>query len=310
MNTISIDLGGSRVKMGVVSNGKIVTSAMLESHSQAGLKPLLPKLEEVCKSWMGEYAVEAVGFAFPSLVDAKKKKILGHNGKFPDYAEVDLERWAKEKLGLSMAIENDANAAALGEGSYGSAAGCENFVLMILGTGIGTAAVMDGKLIRGKHSQAGVLLGHTPLKVNGRPCAGCPGIGCAEAQASTWALKHMVEESSLESPLKNEKQINFQVLQRYWEQNDPLAIELFEECCAYWANCLITLVYAYDPELIVLSGGVLGWGSALTERVTAIVKERAWTPWGKLNFKLAENPEASVLLGLHALCEDELKQSF
>ena len=309
MNTISIDLGGSRVKMGVVSEGKVIASAMLESHSQAGLKPLLPKLEEVCRGWTEAYSIEAVGVAFPSLVDAKNKKILGHNGKYPDYAEVDLERWAREKLHLPMVIENDANAAALGEGSYGSAAGCENFVLMILGTGIGTAAVMDGKLIRGKHSQAGVLLGHTPLKVNGRPCAGCPGLGCAEAQASTWALKHMAEESPTQSPLKTESQLDFQVLRRYWEQNDPLAVELFEECCAYWANCLITLVYAYDPELIVLSGGVLGWGPALTERITGIVKERAWTPWGKLEFRLAENPQASVLLGLHALCEDEWKQS-
>ncbi|MCH5353743.1 MAG: ROK family protein [Acutalibacter sp.] len=309
MNTISIDLGGSRVKMGVVSDGKIVTSAMIESNSQAGLQPLLPKLEEVCKDWIKEYFIEAAGFAFPSLVDAKNKKILGHNGKYPDCAEVDLKSWTREKLGLSMVIENDANAAALGEGKYGSAAGCENFVLMILGTGIGTAAVMDGKLIRGKHSQAGVLLGHTPLKVNGRPCAGCPGIGCAEAQASTWALKHMVEESPKQSPLKKEKQIDFQVLQRYWEQNDPLAIELFEECCAYWANCLITLVYAYDPELIVLSGGVLGWGPALTERMIGIVKERVWTPWGEPAFRLAADPEASVLLGLHALCENEMKES-
>ena len=309
MNTISIDLGGSRVKMGVVSDGKIVTSAMIESNSQAGLRPLLPKLEEVCKGWIKEYFIEAAGFAFPSLVDAKNRKILGHNGKYPDYTEVDLKSWTREKLGLSMVIENDANAAALGEGKYGSAAGCENFVLMILGTGIGTAAVMDGKLIRGKHSQAGVLLGHTPLKVNGRPCAGCPGIGCAEAQASTWALKHMVEESPKQSPLKKEKQIDFQVLQRYWEQNDPLAIELFEECCAYWANCLITLVYAYDPELIVLSGGVLGWGPALTERMIGIVKERVWTPWGEPAFRLAADPEASVLLGLHALCENEMKES-
>lgn len=309
MNTISIDLGGSRVKMGVVSEGRIVASAMIESNSQAGLKPLLPKLEKMCRDWMGSYPIEAVGFAFPSLVDAKNKKILGHNGKFTDYAEVDLEGWAKEKLGLPMVIENDANAAALGEGSYGSAAGCENFVLMILGTGIGTAAVMDGTLIRGKHSQAGVLLGHTPLKVNGRPCAGCPGLGCAESQASTWALRHMVEESPIVSPLKTENQIDFKVLKRYWEQGDPLAISIFEECCAYWANCLITLVYAYDPELIVMSGGVLGWGSALTERVTNIVKERAWTPWGKLEFKLAADPEASVLLGLHALCGEELKKS-
>lgn len=307
MNTISIDLGGSRVKMGVVSEGKVVASAMIESRSQAGLKPLLSQLEEVCKGWIKEYSIEGAGFAFPSLVDAKNKRILGHNGKYPDYAEVDLERWAEEQLNLPMVIENDANAAALGEGKYGSAAGCENFVLMILGTGIGTAAMMDGKLIRGKHSQAGVLLGHTPLKVNGRPCAGCPGLGCAEAQASTWALKHMVEESPLESPLKQETVVNFEVLQRHYLAGDRLAREIFEECCDYWSNCLIALIYAYDPEVVVLSGGVLNWGEELPRRIFQTVEERVWTPWGKPDFRLAENPEASVMLGLHALCNRQLQ---
>ena len=305
MNTISIDLGGSRVKMAVISDGKVMRRTSIESHSERGLKPLLPELEAVCREWMADIPTEAVGFAFPSLVDVRNKKILGHNGKYPDFAAVDLERWAMEALQLPMVIENDANAAALGEGRYGSAAGAQNFVLMILGTGIGTAAVMDGRLIRGKHFQAGVMLGHTPLKKDGRPCAGCPGVGCAEAQASTWALAHMVSESGVPSPLKQEKHIDFQLLKQYWEQGDPLAASIFEECCAYFANCLITLVYAYDPELIVLSGGVTHWGPALTDNVIRRVKERVWTPWGELTFRMADDPDSSVLLGLHALCVDE-----
>lgn len=306
MNTISIDLGGSRVKMGVVSDGKVILSTIIESNSRAGLKPLLPEIEQICKKWMQQNAIDAVGVAFPSIVDVNQKRILGHNGKFADYAEVDLEKWIREHLNLPMVIDNDANAAAMGEGKFGSAADTEDFVLMILGTGIGAAAVMNGQLIRGKHYQAGDMFGHIPLKVNGRKCSGCPGVGCAEAQASTWALQHMVLESELDSPLKTEQKVDFQVLKKYYDAGDLLAVSIFEECCAYWANCLIALVYAYDPEVIVLSGGVMNWGPDLFERLKKQVKERAWTPWGELQFRLAENPEHSVLLGLHALCKCKL----
>lgn len=294
------------MKMGVVSEGKVVASATIASNSELGLRPLLPKLEQVCGAWMQTFPVSAVGIAFPSLVDVRQKKILGHNNKFADYAEIDLESWVRDRFHLPMAIENDANAAALGEGKYGSAADSGDFVLMILGTGIGTAAVMNGQLIHGKHYQAGNLFGHIPLKVNGRKCAGCPGVGCAEAQASTWALRYMVRESPLESPLKTEEKVDFRVLQQHYALGDPLAKAVFDECCAYWANCLITLIHAYDPEVAVLSGGVLNWGPELSERVIRTVQERVWTPWGAVEFRQAKNPEQSVLLGLHALCESEL----
>ncbi|MGN0479031.1 MAG: ROK family protein, partial [Hominenteromicrobium sp.] len=261
----------------------------------------------ICREWIDAGAsAEAVGIAFPSLVDVRRKQILGHNNKFADYARIDLKQWVWDRFRLPMVIENDANAAALGEGRYGSAADSGDFVLMILGTGIGTAAVMNGQLVRGRHYQAGNLFGHIPLKADGRKCVGCPGVGCAEAQASSWALPYMVRESGLDSPLKSEENVDFRVLQQYYDRGDPLAVSIFDECCTYWANCLITLIHAYDPEVAVLSGGVLNWGPALTERIVHIVEERAWTPWGRIAFRRAKNPEHSVLLGLHALCETDL----
>ena len=306
MKTISIDLGGSNVKMGVVEDGKVLCFTSIPSCSGNGLLPLLPEVERVCREWVAQYDVSAIGFAFPSLVDVKEKRILGHNGKFPDYEQVDLEHWVWDCFQLPMFIDNDASAAALGEGRYGSAADTDDFVLLILGTGIGAAACMDGHLLRGRHHQAVSMFGHIPLKVDGRTCDGCPGVGCAEAQASTWALQYMVQESPLDSPLKVEPTVDFKCLKRYYDQQDPLAIAIFEECCAYWANCLIAMVYAYDPEVVVLSGGVVRWGADLTDHVTRLVRERAWTPWGDLQFRMAENPEQSVLLGLHALCLENL----
>ena len=288
MNTISIDLGGTRVKLGVVSEGRVVESARLASNSQNGFQPLMPELERICKAWQEQYEISRMGIAFPSLVD--------------------LEGWVKASFSLPMVLENDANAAALGELGYGAARDTENFVLMILGTGIGTAAVMDGRLLRGKHYQAGVLFGHIPLQRNGRPCEGCHGVGCAEAQASTWALKHMVAEAALESPLKREPTMNFEVLQRHYRAGDRLAKEIFEECCEYWSSCLIALIHAYDPEVAVLSGCVLNWGPELTERIIQTVEQRVWTPWGKLRFRTAEAPERSVLLGLHYLNEKQAEK--
>lgn len=304
MNTISIDLGGSRVKLGVVSEGKVIRSDIIEFNSKLGLASVLPRIENVCLKWLHDISADAVGIAFPSFVDVKKKKILGHNGKFSDYAQINLEGWARERLNLPMILENDANAAALGEGYFGCASGIDHFILMILGTGIGTAAVMNRQLIRGKHYQAGDLMGHIPLKVHGRKCEACPGTGCAEAQASTWALPYIVRESNIESPLKKETVIDFRTLKKYYDAGDALAIAVYEECCEYWTNCLLAMIYAYDPEVVVLSGGVMNWGKELMTKLEQNVRMRNALPWKDLQFRMAENPEQSVLLGLHALCRN------
>lgn len=307
MTTVSIDLGGSRVKMGVVTDEKTVEKQTIPSHSDEGLVCLLPQLEPVISEWRRRYPVGGIGIAFPSLVDPDRKQILCASGKFVDYRQIDFPRWANVKFGLPMVLENDANAAAIGEHAFGAAKDCDDFVLMILGTGIGASAMMGGRLIRGKHHQAGVLMGHIPLKKQGRKCLSCGiGEGCAEAQASTWALAHMVRESDVQSPLKEEPTVHFELLQRYYEQGDPLARSLFAECCEYWSNLLLAMVCAYDPELIVVSGGVLKWGDELMEKLRTEVLRRAWTPWGKLRFAAATDPESSVLLGLHQLCKEKL----
>ncbi|MCD7722453.1 MAG: ROK family protein [Clostridiales bacterium] len=306
MNTIAIDLGGTRVKMGVVSKGQVLKTTVVDANAQDGLKSLIPKLEEICFAWIKQYDSEAVGIAFPSLVDVKQKKILGEKAKYPDFKEVDLKDWAEKTFHLPMVLDNDANLAALGENAYGCAADTDNFILLTLGTGIGTAAVMNGQLIRGKHFQAGNLFGHVPLKIDGRKCIGCSGIGCAEAQASTWALPLMIRESKIQSPLKSEPTVDFKVLQKYYDKGDKLAVSVFEECCAYWGNCVIAMIYAYDPDVVIFSGGVIKWGDELIDKLTKTVKEHAWTSWGELEFRTVKNPEHSVLLGLNYFCEKNL----
>jgi len=305
MTTIAIDLGGSRIKIGLVADGKVLKSTMLDANSGHGLQNRLTTIEDTIRRLLTKEEIEdtkGIGIAYPGLVNWKEKRVIQGNGKYTDAPSVDLEKWAKDVFQLPMIMENDANAALLGELYYGCGHGAEDAVMLILGTGVGTAAVMGGQLIRGKHNQAGCLGGHFPTEINGRPCT-CPGRGCIEANASTWTLPRLIKEHKdyMQSGLCEEKMIDFKTLKEYVLIQDKVAVDTLDYCTKTWANCIISLIYAYDPEVILLSGGVIKFGSILLEPMLEYVKKNVWTPWGKVEFRIAENTEHSVLLGLHWL---------
>ena len=298
MTTVSVDLGGTNIKAALISDGAIVDSVSIPSRRGDGIAPVLSLIEPAVEQWRKRENVDAIGVAFPGLVDPVRKRVVSREGKYEDAWRFD--GWARDRFGVPLVLENDALAAAVGEHASGAAKGVDDFVLLILGTGIGAAAFMDGKPVRGRHFQAGITMGHTP-RGGDRPCACCGGAGCSESRASTWALADMIAKSPIDSPLKNERDPDFKLLKEYCEKKDALAVSLFDECVSVWADVILTLVYAYDPELVVLSGGVLKWGSALSDRIENEVLERAWTSWGKLRFATASDPDASVLLGLYDL---------
>ncbi|MBQ6263244.1 MAG: ROK family protein [Clostridia bacterium] len=302
MTTVSVDLGGTNVKSALIKDGVIVESFSAPSRSDAGIRETLSAVEHVIMDWKNKSDIDGIGVAFPGIVDPAKKKVVSREGKFEDAWLFDFEGWARERFDLPLILENDALAAAAGEHAFGAAKGCGDFVLLILGTGIGASAFMDGKPVRGKHNQAGITMGHVP-RGGDRPCACCGGVGCSESRASTWALGYMIAESPIDSPLKNETTPDFKLLKRYCEEGDALAVSLFEECVSVWVDVILSLVYAYDPELVVLSGGVLKWGNELFDRIKKGVLEKAWTEWGALRFAAASDPDASVVLGLHELAK-------
>src|SRR3990170_7444612 len=99
--------------------------------------------------------------------------------------------WAMERWGVPLVLENDARAALVGEWQYGAGKDCDNVVLITLGTGVGTAALINGKLLHGKHFLAGSLGGHMSINLHGDVC-NCGNLGCVESEASTWALQKLV----------------------------------------------------------------------------------------------------------------------
>src|SRR5579863_3648496 len=198
MKAFSVDLGGTHATCGLVDDRTLLTHETIDTDRAKSLRSVLPQLVNVFQRLananglsLSECSAVAVGFA--GLVDSHAGRVLSTNGKYEDAPEIDLAAWSKQTLGLPLRMENDARMALLGEYYAGAARGFTEVVMMTLGTGIGGVAMMDGKLLRGKHFQAGCLGGHIPVLFNGRKCT-CGAIGCAEAEAAGWSLPFVVQE--------------------------------------------------------------------------------------------------------------------
>ncbi|MGB0051382.1 MAG: ROK family protein, partial [Terracidiphilus sp.] len=209
-----------------------------------------------------------------------------------------LQSWSRESLGLPLFAENDARMALLGEAYAGAGRGFENTVMITLGTGIGGVAMIEGKLLRGKHAQAGCIGGHLPVRLDGRKCT-CGAIGCAEAEASGWALPLLVKEwAGVEnSPLNRCENIGFRELFTEAARGDKIACEIRDHCLRVWATVTVGLVHAYDPEIVIFGGGVMKSADEILPYIQSHVHRYAWTPWGKVEVRAAELGGNAALLG-------------
>jgi glucokinase len=170
MKALAIDLGGSHVTCAIVEDKGLIASQLIQINNNKSLRALLPVIAATLKDLMMQQDCEpkdltGCAFGFCGLVNFDANQILSTNGKFIDAPELNLTTWSKEELGLPLALENDARLALLGEQYIGAARGYDDAVMITLGTGIGGAAMIKGKLLRGKHFQAGCLGGHFPISL-------------------------------------------------------------------------------------------------------------------------------------------------
>jgi len=292
MKALCADLGGTRLKLAAVENGVVLENEVSPIDTNAGMENVLANLAERCRGMMARHPGKwkGLGIAFPGLLDERSCHVIYCSGKYAGADKIDLPKWSRETLGLEMKLINDARAAIIGEINYGSAAGETDAVMLILGTGIGTAAVCQGKVYRGKHGMAGLLGGHFSIAYdNGRKCI-CGGSGCLEAYVGTWALKELADDPTYD----------YLRFERDYLAGDEKALRLFDIQAKALGAGAVSLVHAFDAETVIFSGGASRF-SALVEAAKKYVLEHAWTPWGKVGFIVAEHPEDSVVLGLYSL---------
>lgn len=288
MAVLACDAGATRIKFGIVENGRVLVHDSIPSLSEHGLAPRLPDLAAalrgICRT--GGVPLEEIrglSMSVPSIVDVATGRILAEYGRFRDMPTLDLRSWAAAEFGKPIALENDARMACIGEWRAGAGQGCDNMVMITLGTGLGVSAVMEGRIVRGTHGQAGILGGHLTTRYGGQPC-GCGNIGCAESEASTKVLAGIAHAhpAFAASALAREEVLDFAAVFRHAAAGDACALAVRDHSLLVWSSLAVSLIHAYDPELIVLGGGIMASADVIIPAVRAHVHRYAHTPWGKV----------------------------
>lgn len=303
-SSIGIDLGGTRIKLGLLRDDSLLEKRVIDAKSGQGLQANLPDLELAIDEMLASNdldcdALSGIGLSFPGLVDHTNKRIISTNKKYDDGPSLRLDDWAKQRWNSSFYIENDARMAAVGEWIFGAGRGSNDIVMVTIGTGIGSCAIIDGHLLRGKHFQAGCLGGHFTVQYDGNRCT-CGNLGCVEAQASTWNIAQMVQNDPqyAGSVLSQERKIDFESLFKASANGDELATRIKFECMRIWSAGIVNLIHAYDPEVVILGGGILNSKDEIIPYVQEEVAKRAWCPWGAVEIRTSELMDDAAVLGV------------
>lgn len=299
---VGIDLGGTQIKAGVIENGRVTGRSSLFSGSAAGLRQGLAPLRELVNDLAGGRKIDAIGLAMPGIVDQRSRRLTAINGKWSDATEIDLTEWAAEGWDAPLVMDNDAVAALAGEWQFGAGMGADGVVMMTLGTGIGVAAVVDGRLLRGSHGQAAIG-GHITVMTGGRLCT-CGNRGCAEAEASTFVLTELARSDPRfsSSALASAETIDYTQVFLH-SGTDPLCRDLRDRSLTVWSALAVSLIHAYDPEVLIIGGGVASAGAPLIGPIDEYVQRHAWSPWGSVQVRRGECGSDAALLGICAITD-------
>ena len=297
---LGVDLGGTRIKIGLSGKGQLIEISSISACRQQSflynIDILEKEVDRICKkNSISQYDIEGIGFAFPGLVNSRDKKVISTNAKYNDAINFDWDKWAYEKFGARIYLENDARMACMGEWKNGAGTPYSDLVVITLGTGIGTAVVMNNQLLRGKHFQAGNLGGHFSINYDGRMCT-CGNRGCVEAEASTVVLKQLIEEHSDtgQSALSKMDSVGFDDIFKL-ALKDKVALDIRNHCLDVWAAAIISYIHAFDPEAVILVGGVMNSKDIIIPYIKQRVDKLSWTPWGNVEILSAElNDNAGV----------------
>lgn len=303
MITLVADTGGTRIKLALMRERNILAQESFDARSSEGLAPQLPRiaqgLDSLCRSaGVARGECDAFALAFPSLIDSSTGRVRAAYGKYADAPQLDLPRWSRETLRLPLVIENDARMALIGEWQAGAGRGSDELVMVTLGTGIGTAALVQGSVVRGKHGQAGVLGGHLTVQQDGRHCT-CGNRGCAEAEASTSTLPALAAESReyAASRLRHAPGVDYASVFHLAREGDACASSLKACAIEIWSSVIVNLIHSYDPERVIVGGGVMAGAADFFSELEQRVLARAHTPWGRVAIVPAALGDTAAFFG-------------
>lgn len=274
---IGIDLGGTSIKYALVDKaGNSFFEGKLPSFASVSAAEVIGQLVKAATILKEEAARQnweicGVGVGTPGIVDVTNSIVLGGAENIVGWENIDLATILEEKLNLPIVIGNDANLMGLGETKFGAGRGCTHVVFLTVGTGIGGAVIIDGRLFNG-YANRGTELGHVPLIATGERCA-CGAVGCLEHYASTAALVRRFAALAQERGLTFDEEINGELIVRLYHEAFPLAIDCLNEHFYYLGRGIAGFINIFSPERVVIGGGVAESGAFYLEKIREVVKE-------------------------------------
>jgi glucokinase len=305
----AVDLGGTHLRAALIDDGgRIFKQLKQETPKGDSALCIVNALVNAARQWDSDkLPVVATSIMVPGAVDAEKAVVL-QAPNLPSLVNFDLKAELEQRLGWPVFLENDANAAAVGEMWMGAARCCRDVISVTLGTGVGGGVILDGKLWRGSHGSAGEI-GHTTVDpFSGLKCK-CGNTGCLELFASATAIVRMTQENLAmfpESRLKSEELTAAQVYEA-GRNGDELALAVFKRFGMYLGIGLANLINLIDPQIIVISGGAVNGWDLFAPEMYRQVEERAFrTTAQQVKIARAECGDNAGLLGAARLARTGL----
>ena len=310
--TIGIDLGGTKINIGVVDSfGKVQGRLLISTRAALGQEAILEDICAAVRDLTNQYSnqISGVGVGVAGQVDPKNGEVLfAPNLK---WKKVPLGQLLQQRCKIPCKIANDVRAATVGEWLYGAGRGCKEFISLFIGTGIGGCAISAGEVLTGSSNSAGEF-GHMVLQMDGPLCT-CGNRGCFEALAGGWAIGHRLQEKVKQDTNAAEKfltavggqkeALSAKELFAAYSSKDSLAIELVEEIKKALAAGVVSLVNAFNPERVILGGGVIEKNPFLFAHIREKVPQMALQAAAKkLTIVQAELKGDAGMIGAAALC--------
>ncbi|MBC8167532.1 MAG: ROK family protein [Bryobacteraceae bacterium] len=287
--SIGVDLGGTNLRAAAVSrSGEIIEKVSGRTELKEGRDAVIADIVDAIgsvKRQLGHGTLAGVGIGVPGFIQIEKGIIVGSNN-LPEFDGYPVRDEIEKLLGTPIFLENDANAAALGEKWFGAGQSVSDLVLLTLGTGIGGGIISGGKVLHGHLGMAGEF-GHMTIVPAGNPC-GCGNYGCLEKHASATAISSMARLIQLGQDLDSKAVFDLAAA------GDARAKQIFHVVGSSLGIALATLINIFNFPLFLLSGGVLAAWDEFAPSMFAEVEKRSFT------FRHAKTKIEKAVLGNQA----------
>ena len=274
---VGVDLGGTKIYTALVDlDGNIIKEKTVETLAHEGEQAVLGRIIDTIDyvtEGTDKNLIKSIGIGSPGPLDVKNGIII-ENSNLP-FKNFAIVKTIKEKYDLPTYLDNDANVATLGEFMFGAGKGTENMVFITASTGIGGGAVLNGKLFRGATGNA-LEVGHMTVSTEGPRC-GCGNLGCAEALGSGTAIGKRAKEAvstNVTTSLKNYDNVTAKEVFKEAANGDRVAKNILNTSLTYLGIAVANTITNFDPEKVVVGGGVVNGGDIVIDTIRNVVEER------------------------------------